>query len=108
VIRRLTILALALVLTACASTRPMADRPGETEPPALPTTTPGTAPAAPRPTATSAPAAPAATQAPLALTEDEYGPVTPMMAQIGLSGERHSAVGDPNAPLTMIEFSDFG
>jgi hypothetical protein len=34
--------------------------------------------------------------------------VTPVMAKLGLSGERFQAIGDPQAPLTMIEFSDYG
>lgn len=100
---------LAMVLAACSSTTPVQQRP--TAPPvaALPTVTPRPAPTL-RPTAELAP--PAATQpgnSPVrgAPSADE-GPVTPSMARLQLGGERYAALGDPNAPITMIEFSDFG
>ncbi len=35
-------------------------------------------------------------------------PVTPMMAKLDLTGEPFAAEGDPKAPLTVVEFSDFG
>ena len=34
--------------------------------------------------------------------------VTPIMAQLGLSGEPYATSGDPGAPLTVVEFSDYG
>jgi hypothetical protein len=30
------------------------------------------------------------------------------MAGLQISGERYAALGDPAAPVTMIEMSDFG
>lgn len=103
--RRLLLIALVTLLTGCASTRPVADRP-ESQPTGLPTTTPGDATVAP--TATPAPMTRALATTPIPLSEDENGPVTPMMARLGLSGERHATLGDPAAPLTMVEFSDYG
>ncbi len=66
------------VLSACASTQPPA-----ADPAAVPTASQTT---------------PQADQAPM----------TPAMAELGLSGERYAALGDPQSPITMIEFSDFG
>lgn len=36
------------------------------------------------------------------------GPVTPIMAKLRLSGEAYAAEGDPQAPITVVEFSDYG
>jgi protein-disulfide isomerase len=30
------------------------------------------------------------------------------MAQVGIAGARYATLGDPNAPLTIVEYSDFG
>ena len=35
-------------------------------------------------------------------------PVTAMMAELQLAGEPYAAIGDPGAPLTVVEFSDYG
>ena len=35
-------------------------------------------------------------------------PVTAMMAELELAGEPYAAIGDPDAPLTVVEFSDYG
>jgi hypothetical protein len=43
-----------------------------------------------------------------AVTEAESAPVTPIMQTLGLSGEHFAAEGDPSAPITVIEFSDYG
>lgn len=34
--------------------------------------------------------------------------VTPMMQTLGITGERYATQGDPNAPITVVEFSDYG
>jgi hypothetical protein len=34
--------------------------------------------------------------------------MTQSMAQLGIGGERYAALGDPEAPLTIVEYSDFG
>lgn len=47
---------------------------------------------------------PAASPSPATRT----GVVTPPMARLTLSGEPHATLGDPAAPVTMIEFSDYG
>jgi protein-disulfide isomerase len=40
------------------------------------------------------------------VTDD--GPVTPSMARLRLAAEPYATLGDPNAPLTVVEFADFG
>lgn len=49
-------------------------------------------------TATASPPAPTVT--PL--------PATAMMVDLGMAGEPFSASGDPSAPITVVEFSDYG
>lgn len=80
--KSLTLLALGLV-TACSST---------------------VQPAAQAPTATIE----VRTETSLAAPAEAEGPVTPSMAQLQITGERFATLGDPKAPLTMVEFSDFG
>ena len=38
----------------------------------------------------------------------DVAPITAVMEELGLEGEQFAAIGDPNAPLTVIEFSDYG
>lgn len=93
----------ALLLAACGSTT--TQRPSTTAPDVgLPTVTPGTA-ALVEPGATPQPSA-RVLAAPTPTPGN--GPITPIMAQLQLDGERFATLGDPNAPLTMIEFSDYG
>jgi hypothetical protein len=40
--------------------------------------------------------------------EPNPAPVTAIMETLELSGEQFAADGDPNAPITVIEFSDYG
>jgi hypothetical protein len=40
--------------------------------------------------------------------ELDAAPATASMESLGLSGEHFAAAGDPGAPVTVIEFSDFG
>lgn len=100
---------LALALAACSSTTPVQQRPTAPAVAALPTVTPQPAPTL-RSKQELAPAAatPPATAPTTGQAGADEGPVTASMAQIPLSGERYAALGDPNAPITMIEFSDFG
>ncbi|MCG8349100.1 MAG: DsbA family protein, partial [Chloroflexales bacterium] len=42
------------------------------------------------------------------LTDSEHGPITPSMAQLAIDGERFATMGDPAAPVTIVEFSDYG
>ncbi len=81
-------LLVAVLCTACSSTQPQAP----------------SAPGGVERTLASRPAAATATVLPL----DNEGPVTPIMAELQLSGERYAALGDPAAPITMVEVSDFG
>lgn len=109
--RLLAWLPLFLLLAACGSTT--AGAPGTSVPvlerlptvtPVQPTTPPAVAASAtpaPVPTPTATPTAPA-------VVMSEEGPITPSMAQLQLDGERYAALGDPNAPITIVEFSDFG
>jgi uncharacterized lipoprotein len=101
-------LLLVIMLAACSSTqRPVAEL---APPPRLPTVTPerptavqpSATPTSPAPTATTPAAELEATQTP------NDAPVSASMREIGIGGERYAALGDPNAPLTMIEFSDYG
>lgn len=78
---------------------------------ALPTVTPLVAPStAPTPAVVFLPtAAPTATPLPTAtalVTVD--GARTASMVRLGLAAESYSALGDPNAPITIVEFSDYG
>ena len=94
-LRSLLLLA-ALALSACGATVPQSGQATEQATPVASTEAVrrGTAAAtAPAGTATSAAA---------------RGPVTAMMAELKLSGEPHAAQGDPGAPITVVEFSDFG
>jgi protein-disulfide isomerase len=45
---------------------------------------------------------------PPAVTESEHGPITPSMAQLKIDGEQYATMGDPAAPVTIVEFSDYG
>ncbi len=38
----------------------------------------------------------------------DAAPVTEMMGSLRLAGERFASAGDPDAPITVVEFSDFG
>lgn len=42
------------------------------------------------------------------LAEENPGAVTPIMQELAVAGEPFATEGDPNAPLTIIEFSDYG
>jgi hypothetical protein len=81
-------LVVALLMTACSSTQPQA----------------ATVPAsAERPNTRDIGAV-----TPTSIPLDNEGPVTPSMVGLQLSGERYAALGDPAAPVTMVEVSDFG
>jgi protein-disulfide isomerase len=82
----LVALLLMLGLSACSST--------------MPNTT------AQRSAATQATAVPAATAAATAVVSD--GPMTASMATLQIGGERYATLGDPAAPITLVEYSDFG
>ncbi len=69
------------------------------------TTTERTTEAAPQ---TATPAATEQSGAAATATMDENGAVTATMADLGIGGERYAALGDPNAPITIVEYSDYG
>jgi protein-disulfide isomerase len=103
---RIAGLVAAGILTACSSTMPQA----ATNPRAqmLPTVTPEAASAQPTPRSTAvAVAVPTPTAAPITPTPGE-GPITDSMAKLNIDGERYATLGDPNAPVTIVEFSDYG
>lgn len=63
------------------------------------------------PPATIVPApttAPSATPTNPAVILTADGPVTASMARLKLSAEPYAAMGDPAAPITIVEFSDYG
>ena len=101
------LLVVALGANACGATQPqagtMAMAPSATGSAPTPTSHPATAEAT-----TSVAATTATTSGTAGAGAGDGAPVTPVMAKLGLSGERFQAIGDPRAPLTMIEFSDYG
>lgn len=78
--------------------------------PVLPTSTPAPTQAlAPAATAMLVPAAP--TVLPTAtpgVVQTADGPLTASMARLQLAAEPYATLGDPSAPITVVEFSDFG
>ncbi|PDW04630.1 DsbA family protein [Candidatus Viridilinea mediisalina] len=108
------IILLLLLLTACGI--PSASEPSAPTIARLPSVTPASATHTPRPTQviTVVPAptrVPTATPPPTATPEvvfSDAGPITASMAQLGLSGAGYAALGDPHAPITIVEFTDFG
>ena len=88
------LLVVALVATACQATVPES---GDVR-------RPGTASTPPLSTATTVPRTSDIDEA----TAGPAAPVTTVMAELNLSGEPYAVEGDPNAPLTVVEFSDFG
>jgi protein-disulfide isomerase len=43
-----------------------------------------------------------------AVVETADGPVTATMARLNIAAEPYATLGDPNAPVTVVEFADFG
>jgi len=109
------------LLTACAATQPRAattpttavavvNEPTATATPAFVSPASPVAASAAATTTAQARSAPAATTAAPAATvvAGAAGPVTASMQQLNIAGARYAALGDPNAPLTIVEYSDFG
>lgn len=69
-----------------------------------PSATPPLPTLVPIPTHTLVPPTP--TDPPLAFSPD--GAVTGSMARLHLAGERFATLGDPHAPVTLVEFADYG
>ncbi len=91
---RIAGLLVAGLLTACSSTMPQTAANLQPAATAEPTTEGSSAAATP-------------TSPPLTPTPGE-GPVTASMAQLNMDGERYATLGNPNAPITVVEFSDYG
>lgn len=112
--RGIVLLLLLLLLTACGL--PSASEPTAPTSARLPSVTPALATHTPLPTQiiTLVPAPtrmPTVTPLPTATPEvvwSDAGPITASMAQLGLSGAGYAALGDPQAPITVVEFTDFG
>lgn len=112
---RVALLALLALLSACGGA-PAARGPAEPTLARLPSVTPirPTSPPAstrvitlaPAPTALSAPTPPPTATPGVVATAD--GPVTPSMARLRLAAEPYATLGDPEAPITVVEFADFG
>lgn len=90
---RMAGLIVAGLLTACSSTLPQSAAAPPTVIVDQPDTGAGTGSAATTPTAAPVPS---------------EGPVTASMTKLGIDGERYATLGDPNAPITVVEFSDYG
>lgn len=88
--RRLAGLIVAGLLTACSSTLPQS---ASVPPDTLPTLAPEQPDTSVTPTAEPVPS---------------EGPVTASMTKLGIDGERYATLGDPNAPITVVEYSDYG
>ncbi|NJK79205.1 MAG: DsbA family protein [Chloroflexaceae bacterium] len=97
------LLVLAMLLTACggsvAPPAPVVEQPPLAR---LPTVTPEL-PTVPPPPTEEAPAPTAPPTVPPAATAPPAPTATP-----GLKPETYATLGDPNAPITIYEFSDFG
>lgn len=103
----LAVSGLALGLVGCSGDGQVGARlPSVT--PVLPTVSSTPLPPLPTlvPINTPTPQPPTPTNLPLAFTDD--GPLTNTMARLGLKGETFAALGDPNAKVTLIEFTDYG
>jgi protein-disulfide isomerase len=104
------LLGVMLVLSAC-SAAPAAAPPADGLPVRLPTVTPaGPAAVRPSPQVIVLPTA-APTGLPTATATAEVtaaGVRTASMVQLGLAAESYNTVGDPAAPITVVEFSDHG
>lgn len=95
------LLMVLVILSACGSTAPGAVNP---------------APEAGQPAtsaqvrATNTPVVPASADPAAKPTPDPAAPVfeNELMKKLGVTGEQYATMGDPNAPITMIEFSDYG
>ncbi len=61
----------------------------------------------PEPAVTAAPATNGVERGAISNPADA-SPVTPMMAELQLAGEPFGTQGDSNAPITVVEFSDYG
>jgi len=106
-----------LLLAGCSSTAPPAARaPQESVLPTVTPEVPTTLPGRPEPPgalgsdaanatarASASSIASAATATPLG-----EGPQTASMAKLRIGGERYAALGNPEAAVTMVEFSDYG
>lgn len=96
------LLVLYLALVGCSSTTPrvtlVPQRSGPPTPP-KPARANGDEPAQATVTAVAA----GATPTPLG-----EGPQTASMVPLRIGGERYATLGDPGAPITMVEFSDYG
>lgn len=103
-LRGLLFAALIMVLAACSSTSPPS-RAAVSQP--LPTITPGIV-TEPRPSPSAADSAVASAGEVATATPLGEGPATATMVRLNIGGERYATLGDPSAPITMVEFSDYG
>jgi protein-disulfide isomerase len=117
-------LAAATLLAACASTQPRAAVTPTAEVAVVnipPTTTATIMAASPSPSSSATPTATlrptttpteatteSAAESTTAAAAASDGSVTASMEQLQIGGERYAALGDPQAPITIVEYSDFG
>jgi protein-disulfide isomerase len=109
----LPLLIILLGLSACGAPAITVPTPEQTSPARLPSVTPVLTPSA-APTfapidLATGPTAVLPTARPTSgVRQTDTGAVTPSMDRLGLSGEPYAALGDPYAPITVVEFADFG
>ena len=90
--------ALEPTLARLPSVTPVKEQPSTTSLSAPPPAAPPTAAPTPSPQPSATPG----------IVETADGPVTPSMARLRLAAEPYATLGDPNAPITVVEFADFG
>ena len=106
-LRSLLLLA-ALALSACGVTAQQSGQANRRDNGSEPVSTTEQATPSASPEAARRGTAAATTPASTATSAAARAPATAMMAELKLAGEPHAAQGDPAAPITVVEFSDFG
>jgi protein-disulfide isomerase len=108
--RALLVVAGIVGLAGCGATAPRTGQAGEQPIADAGKSSPAAGGVAPTPSPDALATSPSNAAPPVSEQAEQLsaGPVTPIMARLELSGEAYAIAGDPDAPITVIEFSDFG